>query len=72
MRIGERTKGPSYSPDDGDYQGFLNLVKTWAEEAGLPIPASEVARFCQFYASRKEVTLRTRQEWISQLKNFVR
>jgi hypothetical protein len=70
-----KTKGTCYSPDDGDYIGFLALIRQWVEEASVPIPDRVVLEFAQKWAQpvcnrhrTYGVGLRNRKQWLKELR----
>lgn len=70
MRTGQTKSGISYSPDDGDYQGFLALLRLWVSEAKEgSISDRDIDRFAQHWAMiGRTICLRTKKQWINQLK----
>lgn len=67
-----------YSPDDGDHEGFLALVRKWVEEDLVPVPDRVVVRFCQHWdisgksrdGSPITVGLRSKEQWLAELRRF--
>jgi hypothetical protein len=72
VRTGRQKQGGvTYSPDDGDYQGFLALLRAWVAEAGLPVRDGDVAKFAQHWAAASQVNLRTRNGWLAVLRDWI-
>lgn len=70
MRTGDHKGGTRYSPDDGDREGFLALVRRWVEEEAVPVPDRAVEAFCQFWAGRRQCNLRSKREWLNALRKW--
>lgn len=76
MRIGSSKVNGSptttYSPDDGDYQGFLALSREWAEQYAVPIRETDLLRFAQFWAALPKADLRTPSGWAQAMRKMIR
>ena len=58
-----------YSPDDGDYQGFLSLIRAWVDARKLAIPDSAVQSFAGTYARVSQSgKLRSDKQWVKLLR----
>jgi hypothetical protein len=66
MRVNARGE-IKYSPDDGDYRGFADLLKQWVRD--MPIREADIDAFAQRWANMKRVNPRSPVQWLDVLKS---